>query len=105
MTKQAMLWLIGIVVIAFFYIAAVNVDETHAHITGSGFGSSISTDCQGMWNPAEWFDDSCDDSLPSRLGVMALGVMGLIVCVYVAEKAKPAPQAIRLAANTSSRVP
>lgn len=82
-----MLWMLGLVAIGFCYIGAVSLDETR--VTADGVSSTaISTECQGLWNPSEWFDSACQDSLPARLGAMVIGVMGLIVCAYFAEKAR-----------------
>src|SRR5436190_5828563 len=73
-TKRALLWWLGIVAFAFTYIAAVNVSQFHAAIPGNPFSSSF-TLCNGLWNPLGWFSSQCSDSLPPRLGVLAIGLV------------------------------
>jgi hypothetical protein len=83
MSKRGMLWMVGLVAFGFTYAAAVNITEVNA-----SFGY---TTCQGMWNFTNWFGRSCTESLPPRLGVLALGTAALIVCGYFAEKDKAQP--------------
>ena len=93
MSKRALLWMLGLIALGFCYIAAVNVKEVSVHTVPSfinGGGTYVSTSCRGMWWLGEWFSKNCSDSLPPRLGVMALGLAVLIVCGYFAEK-KPPP--------------
>jgi hypothetical protein len=94
MSKRALLWMLGLIALGFCYIAAVNVKEVSVHSVPSylaGGGTYVSTSCKGMWWLGGWFSKYCSDSLPSRLGVIALGVAVLILCGYFAEKGKQPP--------------
>jgi hypothetical protein len=83
MSKRAVLWMVGLIAFGFTYIAAVNVSE----LRPGSFGSSRV--CEGMWNFTEWFASYyCSELLPPRLGVLALGLVVLLVCGYFAEKSK-----------------
>lgn len=85
MSKRALLWMLGLIAFGFTYIAAVNVKEVTASLAPEIFGPTY-TSCAGLWNPIDWFDSSCAESLPPRLGALALGLAVLIVCGYFAEK-------------------
>ena len=57
--------MLGLAAFTFTYIAAVNVKEYT-------YGGYVSFSCKGMWNPTLWFRGLCEDSLPPRLGVLAV---------------------------------
>jgi hypothetical protein len=90
MKKDQLLWWLGSIALAFTYLAAVNVKEAGSAVIGATYNTPAHTTyfitCEGMWNPTEWFKSGCGSSLPSRFGVLALGVAILIVCGYFADK-------------------
>jgi hypothetical protein len=88
MSKKGLMLLLGLAAFAFTYIAAVNVKEFRTYPSFGG-GTYVSSSCKGMWDPTEWFGRSCEDSLPPRLGVLALGFAILLVCLYFGDKEKP----------------
>ncbi len=56
-----------------------------------------------MWDFTKWFGNECSDSLPPRLGVLAFGLIVLIVCGYFAEKGRPLNQASAARSAVGSR--
>lgn len=103
MSKRDLLWWLGAIALGFTYIAAVNVTVAGTNsLTGQSFRF-----CGGTWNPLDWFDSSCSDALPPRLGVMAIGAAVLLVCGYFAEKNNPdrAVQAALAARHRIDKLP
>jgi Uncharacterised protein family UPF0547 len=85
MNKRAMLWIVGLVGFGFTFLAATNVKQYSTSYYGT-----VSTSCdEGLSSVGEWFKSHCSESLPPRLGVMALGLIILVVCGYFAEKGAP----------------
>jgi hypothetical protein len=93
MSKRALLWGLGLLALAFAYVAAANVAITGSRFVAPLLGSpghyESYSSCGGDWSPQEWFKSYCSGALPPRLGVLALGGAVLLVCAYYAEKNNP----------------
>jgi Uncharacterised protein family UPF0547 len=79
MSKRALLWMLGLIAFAFTFLAAANVKQySYGHIYER---------CSGLSSLKYWFKSYCNESLPPRLGVMALGLAVLVTCGYFAGRA------------------
>lgn len=76
MSKKQLLLILGFVALGFTFLAAVNATSD------GGF-------CGGFGNLKDWFtdDSSCEDILPARLAVLAIGLGVFFTCAYFGEKA------------------
>lgn len=72
MSKRGLLRIIGFLALGFTFLAAVNASSE-----GGG--------CGGFDNLENWFS-YCDHLLPSRLAVLAIGLVAFFTCAYFAEK-------------------
>jgi hypothetical protein len=81
-TKRTLLYSLGAIAFGFAYLAAANVQTT---ISGGGL---ILSACKSF-DPRKWIHSPCDEVLPERLGVLAIGLAVLLVCAYFAEKSHP----------------
>ena len=101
MLKKAILWPLGLSVLALTFVEAASISTVVSEEWDDGVLSNVVTRCGGL-NPMRWFAPGCSDLLLIHLVPLALGLGALSLCIYFAHRSRPRPVAAEGGARASA---